>query len=110
MNECYLLAAIERYVTWPRVNGRLLDRWMRLHERLGARVATALPRRMRITGPCKRGRLGSTFRFPPESGDYVFPYGLAPLTVECDGDTCTYWEPKVWMIHPECVTSAAVDA
>jgi hypothetical protein len=37
----------------------------------------------------------------PESGDYVFPRGLAPLTVDRDGDMCTYWEPNVWMIHPE---------
>jgi len=37
----------------------------------------------------------------PESGEYVFPRGLAPLTVDRDADVAGYWEPNVWMIHPE---------
>ena len=48
--ERYPLAPIERYIAWRREDGELLDPWMRLHERLGARVATALPHSMRITG------------------------------------------------------------
>ena len=35
--ERYPLTPIERYVTWRREDGELLDPWMRLHERLGAR-------------------------------------------------------------------------
>ena len=42
--ERYPLTPIERYVTWRRDDGQLFDPWMRLHERLGARVATPLPR------------------------------------------------------------------
>ena len=38
--ERYPLAPIERYIAWRREDGELLDPWMRLHERLGARVAT----------------------------------------------------------------------
>jgi len=98
--ERYPLAPIERYVSWRREDGRLLDPWMRLHERLGARVATALPRSMRITGTVDECE--DWIDLPlPESGDYVFPHGLAPLTVDRDRDKCTYWEPNVWMIHPE---------
>jgi hypothetical protein len=37
----------------------------------------------------------------PESGDYVFPDGLAPVTVDREHDRATYWEPNVWMVHPE---------
>ncbi len=33
----------------------------------------------------------------PEDGEYVFPYGLAPLLVR-EG-VGTYWEPNVWMRH-----------
>jgi hypothetical protein len=36
----YPLTPIERYITWRREDGELLDPWMRAHERLGARVAT----------------------------------------------------------------------
>jgi GNAT superfamily N-acetyltransferase len=98
--ERYPLAPIERYVTWRREDGELLDPWMRLHERLGARVATALPRSMRITGTVGEWETWTELAFP-ESGEYVFPHGLAPVTVDRDADLGTYWEPNVWMIHPE---------
>ena len=41
--ENYPLADIEHYVRWRRDDGQLLDPWMRVHERLGAHVATPLP-------------------------------------------------------------------
>ena len=41
--ECYPLAPIERYVSWRREDGRLLDPWMRLHEQAGS------TRRHRVT-------------------------------------------------------------
>jgi hypothetical protein len=98
--ERYPLAPIERYVTWRRPDGRLLDPWMRLHERLGARVATPLPRSMRITGSVAEWERWTGLAFP-ESGEYVFPHGLAPVTIDREADRGAYWEPNVWMIHPE---------
>ena len=98
--ERYPLAPIERYVTWRRADGQLLDPWMRLHERLGARVATPLPQSMRITGSVRDWE-GWTGLALPETGAYVFPHGLAPLTVDRDADVAGYWEPNVWMIHPD---------
>jgi hypothetical protein len=73
---------------------------MRLHERLGARVATALPRSMRITGRVRDWETWTGLALP-ESGTYVFPRGLAPVTVDRAADVGRYWEPNVWMIHPE---------
>lgn len=35
----------------------------------------------------------------PESGQYVFPGGLALLTVSREDDLGSYWEPNVWMEH-----------
>jgi hypothetical protein len=98
--ERYPLAPIERYVTWRRDDGQLLDPWMRLHERLGARVSTAVPESLLITGSVAEWE-GWTGLALPESGAYVFPHGLAPLRVDVESDLCTYWEPNVWMIHPE---------
>lgn len=98
--ERYPLAPIERYAGWRREDGQLLDPWMRLHERLGARVATALPHSMRITGTVRDWETWTGIALP-ESGSYVFPHGLAPVTVDRDADLGTYWEPNVWMIHPE---------
>jgi hypothetical protein len=98
--ERYPLAAIERYMTWRRADGLLLDPWMRVHERLGARVATPLPRSMLITGSVADWESWTSLALP-ESGDYVFPRGLAPVGVDRAADIGTYWEPNVWMVHPE---------
>jgi hypothetical protein len=35
----------------------------------------------------------------PETGDYVFPAGLAPVHIDRDNDTGEYWEPNIWIIH-----------
>jgi hypothetical protein len=96
----YPLTPIERYVTWRREDGQLLDPWMRVHERLGARVSTPLPESLRITGTVAEWESWTRLAFP-ESGTYVFPDGLAPLDVDREADRGAYWEPNVWMIHPE---------
>lgn len=98
--ERYPLAPIERYITWRRSDGQLLDPWMRVHERLGARVATPLPHSLRITGMVAEWEAWTGMAFP-ESGEYVFPEGLALLSVDRDHDLGSYWEPNVWMVHPE---------
>jgi hypothetical protein len=36
----------------------------------------------------------------PETGDYVFPQGLAPVRIERERDLGVYWEPSIWVIHP----------
>jgi hypothetical protein len=37
--------------------------------------------------------------FFPETGDYVFPAGLATVYIDREADTGEYWEPNVWIIH-----------
>jgi hypothetical protein len=99
MKERYPLIPIERYVQWRRPDGELFDPWMRVHERLGARVATAVPHSMRITGGVRDWEQWTGMEFP-ESGEYVFPEGLAPLHIDQSADLGAYWEPNVWMVHP----------
>jgi hypothetical protein len=98
--ERYPLAPIERYLTWRREDGELLDPWMRVHERLGARVATPLPRSLHISGTVADWESWTEMPFP-ESGDYVFPEGLATVRIDREADLGDYWEPNVWMVHPE---------
>jgi hypothetical protein len=100
LKERYPLTAIERYVRWRRDDGQLFDPWMRIHERLGARVATPLPRSLRITGTVGEWETWTGMAFP-ESGDSVFPEGLAPVHIDRSTDRGSYWEPNVWMVHPE---------
>ncbi|SNY47116.1 hypothetical protein SAMN05421748_10870 [Paractinoplanes atraurantiacus] len=98
--ERYPLAPIERYVQWRRADGQLLDPWMRVHERLGARVGAPLPESMLITGTVGEWESWTGLVFP-DSGDYVFPDGLATVRIDREKDHGSYWEPNVWMIHPD---------
>jgi hypothetical protein len=94
----YPITPIERYMTWRRDDGSPLDPWLRLHERIGARMGPAMNGSYRIAGTVAEWAswLGMAF---PESGDYVFPGGLAPLAVDRAADQGVYLEPNVWMIH-----------
>jgi hypothetical protein len=96
----YPLVPIERYATWRRADGQLLDPWMRVHERLGARVGPAMPQSLLITGSVADWTSWTGLEYP-DPGAYVFPEGLALLEIDLGRDRGTYWEPNVWMIHPD---------
>ncbi|AKK29541.1 hypothetical protein [Mycobacterium sp. EPa45] len=94
----YPITPIERYMTWRRDDGSLVDPWLRLHERMGARMGPSTASSYRIAGTVAEWESWLNMALP-ESGDYVFPGGLAPLHVDHDADQATYLEPNVWMIH-----------
>jgi hypothetical protein len=96
----YPITPIEEYVRWRRDDGQLFDPWMRVHERLGARVVTPVPESLRITATVAEWESWTGLPLPA-SGDYVFPEGLATLHVDRDADRGSYWEPNVWMVHPD---------
>lgn len=94
----YPLAPIERYMTWTRDDGQLLDPWLRTHVRFGGRIAGAAPRSLQISGTVSEWERWTAMRFP-DDGDYTFPGGLATLTVDHAADLGAYWEPNVWVVH-----------
>jgi hypothetical protein len=102
--ERYPLVPIECYAAWRRDDGLLFDPWMRVHERLGADVLKPEPESLKITGTVAEWEdwVGMPF---PESGDYVFPQGLATVRIDRARDLGSYWEPNVWMRHPLATTS-----
>lgn len=92
----YPITPIERYATWKRPDGLPFDPWMRVHARLGARIMRPEPRSLHIVAPVADWEAWTGMSFP-DDGAYVFPQGLAPLTVtDAMGE---YWEPNVWMVH-----------
>ncbi|MCL2582058.1 MAG: hypothetical protein FWE35_06345 [Streptosporangiales bacterium] len=95
--DWYPLTPIEKYARWKQDGGLPFDPWMRVHVRMGAEIVRPEPRSMEITAPVKDWQSWTGMVFP-EDGDYVFPKGLAPLTIT--GGTGSYWEPNVWMRHP----------
>jgi GNAT superfamily N-acetyltransferase len=96
--ERYPLVPIEQYAGWRRPDGLLFDPWMRIHERLGARVLRPEPRSVQITGTVAEWEEWTQMAFP-QSGAYWFPGGLSTLAIDRDGDLGSYWEPNVWMHH-----------
>ena len=97
--ERYPLTPIEEYARWTRADGLPFDPWMRVHVRLGARVLKPEPQSLLITGTVSEWERWTGMAFPA-SGDYVFPQGLAPVSIDRDADRGTYWEPNIWMEHP----------
>jgi GNAT superfamily N-acetyltransferase len=96
--ERYPLTPIDRYAGWTRGDGLPFDPWMRVHARLGAGILRPEPESLRITGTVAEWESWTDMAFP-ESGEYVFPRGLAPVTIDRDADRGAYWEPNVWMRH-----------
>jgi hypothetical protein len=92
----YPLTPIDRYASWRREDGLPFDPWLRVHARLGARILRPEPRSMEITAPTSDWEAWTQMAFP-DDGEYVFPGGLAPLSV--NARTGTYWEPNIWMQH-----------
>jgi GNAT superfamily N-acetyltransferase len=97
--ERYPLTPIERYAAWTRADGMPFDPWIRVHVRLGAEILKPAPQSARITGTVAEWEEWTEMAFP-ESGEYVFPRGLAPLHVDRERDRGEYWEPNVWLHHP----------
>ncbi len=97
--ERYPLTPIERYAQWRRDDGLLFDPWLRTHERLGAEILRSEPQSLRITGTVAEWEQWVGLEFP-ESGEYIVPAGLAPVSIDRERDLGSYWEPNVWMRHP----------
>jgi GNAT superfamily N-acetyltransferase len=93
----YPLIPIERYAYWIRNDDLPFDPWLRVHARLGATILRPEPKSMRIEAPVDEWECWTVMAFP-EDGEFVFPFGLAPLHVE--NGVGSYWEPNVWMLHP----------
>jgi hypothetical protein len=96
--ERYPITPIERYAAWTRADGLPFDPWIRTHVRLGAEILRPEPESLRIAGSVAEWESWTGLAFP-ESGDYVFPQGLAPMRIDREADRATYYEPNVWVRH-----------
>lgn len=94
----YPLTPMARYVEWTNDNGEPFDAWIRTHWRLGARIVKVAPRSMLIEGSVAEWEAWTRMKFP-ESGNYVIPGALVPITIDRERDCGRYIEPNVWMEH-----------
>ena len=94
----YPLAPMERYARWDNEDGLPMDRWIRVHARLGADILAVAPRTLVITGRVADWERWTNMRFP-DSGSYVVPGALQPVVIDRQADEGRYEDPNVWMRH-----------
>lgn len=94
----YPLISIEDYIKWENENGLPFDAWLRVHARLGAQIVKPCHESMTIPGSRADWEAWTGMKFP-QSGEYVIPGALRPITFDLAADTGVYIEPNVWMVH-----------
>lgn len=96
--EHYPLIPIASYARWTRQDDLPFDPWIRIHVRLGGRLSRPEPRSMRIAGSVEEWETWTGMALP-RSGRYVVPGACAPVEIDREHDTGTYFDPNVWIIH-----------
>ena len=94
----YVLIPIERYASWTRPDGEPFDAWVRLHVRLGGRIVRGSPRAMTLRGTVAEWEAWTGQAFPG-TGDYVVPFGAAPVHIDREADEGVYHDPNIWVVH-----------
>lgn len=98
LKSLYPLTSIERYVLWKQADGSPFDPWLRVHWKEGGEIVKTAPQSMTIRGKVAEWEQWTHMRFP-ESGTYVVPDALQPVSIDCEQDEGIYREPNVWMQH-----------
>jgi GNAT superfamily N-acetyltransferase len=98
LKSLYPLVPIERYARWTRDDGSPFDPWLRVHWRLGAEQLRVAPKATTITGTVAEWEEWTGMSFP-ESGAYVVPGALQPVSIDRERNTGSYEDPNVWMRH-----------
>ena len=98
LKSLYPLTPIERYARWTRDDGSPFDPWLRVHWRLVAEQLQVAPKATTITGTVAEWEEWTGMSFP-ESGAYVVPGALQPVSIDRERNTGSYEDPNVWMRH-----------
>lgn len=94
----YQLTPIDRYITWKQADGSPFDPWLRVHWKEGGEIIKTAPHSMVIRGKVEEWESWTKMHFP-ESGSYVVPGALQPITIDYEQNEGIYEEPNVWMRH-----------
>lgn len=89
---------MESYVTRTRPDGLPEDPWLRVHARVGGRIAGVCPNSMTVAGTLAQWRDWTGLPFD-RSGDVAVPGALVPVHVDVTHDHVVYVEPNVWVVH-----------
>lgn len=94
----YPLVSMDEYAGWPRDDGLSIDPWIRVHQRMGARIVQVAADSMVISGTVAEWEKWADMPFPV-SGRYVVPDALNLVDVDRAEDVAVYREENLWMQH-----------
>jgi len=98
LKSSYPLTPFERYIDWRGDDGAPFDPWLRVHYRLGAEFLKVMPESLTVTGTVAEWEEWTGMSFP-ESGEYIVPCALQPITIDRKRNVGRYEDPNVWMLH-----------
>ncbi|MGM0421264.1 MAG: GNAT family N-acetyltransferase [Bacillota bacterium] len=99
LKSLYPLIPMENYLEWTREkDGLPFDPWIRVHYRAGAEIVRVCSRSMHIPGTIAQWEEWTGLNFK-ESGQYIVPGALNPITVNLAADLGEYYEPNIWVLH-----------
>lgn len=90
--------SIETYAERRDDKGRVLDPWLRVHEEMGGERLDFIHKSLTVTASIQDWEKWTGMRFST-SGSHCIPDGLAPITIDLEGNLGTYREPNVWYFH-----------
>jgi len=99
LKGAYPLTPMARYAAWTRADGLLFDPWLRVHQRLGARMLRITPCGNVVRATVAEWEAWAGFSLP-ESGRYVVRDAFQPVVVDRARNRVRYQEANVWMLHP----------
>lgn len=94
----YPLTPIDQFARWTRPDGSPLDPWLRTHGKLGARIIATTDRSQTFVGTVAERENWTGMVFP-DSGTYIVPAALAPLSIDRQLDQGILVEPGIWVQH-----------
>lgn len=95
----YPLIDFADYCTWKNDNGEFVDLWLRMHQRLGAKVIRPCMASLNITGNQADWENWTSLKFK-STGSYSVPKALVPVDFNLEKNLGIYKEPNLWMVHP----------
>jgi hypothetical protein len=94
----YPLTPMERYIHWMRPDGKVFDPWLRTHLKVGGEIVGVAHESKVVTGTVAEWEEWTSMLFP-ETGDYIVPGALTPITIQCEKNEGRHAEPNVWLLH-----------
>lgn len=94
----YSLTSIDDYITWKSNEGLPFDAWLIVHVRAGAKIIRPCHEAMTIHGTRAEWEEWTEMKLP-QSGKYIIPGALKPISIDIQRDEGVYVEPNVWIQH-----------